>query len=81
MIFTLPGPLKAVDIWVLEQASQSAKPDISVGTICEEVLKLPWEICSETCINHLERQLVIDPAKRPNTEMALKHPFVRSIAI
>jgi serine/threonine protein kinase len=57
------------------------KPYISVGTLREELSKHPREICSETCIDFLEHLLVIDPAKRPRAEMALRHPFVNSVMI
>ncbi|KAI1948000.1 hypothetical protein LOZ12_002099 [Ophidiomyces ophidiicola] len=59
----------------LHPETGEAKPYISVGTLREELLKLPREICSEACIDFIEHLLVIDPAQRPTAEMALKHPF------
>jgi hypothetical protein len=40
-------------------------PYMSVGSLREELQKLPRDICSETCIDFIEHLLVIDPTKRP----------------
>ena len=53
-------------------------PYITVGTVREELQKLPKEVCSEECISFIEHLLIIDPAKRPTAEEALRHPFVSS---
>ncbi|PGH13379.1 CMGC protein kinase [Helicocarpus griseus UAMH5409] len=65
----------------LDPNTGDPKPYISVGTLREELSKLPRELCSESCIDFLECLLVIDPAKRPTAEMALKHPFISSVTI
>ncbi|KAF3491895.1 uncharacterized protein GIQ15_01412 [Arthroderma uncinatum] len=65
----------------LDPKTGEAKPYISVGTLREELQKIPREICSDACIDFLEHVLVIDPAKRPTAEMALKHAFVASITV
>lgn len=62
----------------VDPRSGEDKAYINVGTLREELLKLPREICSEACIDFLEHLLVIDPAQRPTAKMALKHPFVTS---
>ncbi|KAK2836889.1 hypothetical protein FQN49_006622 [Arthroderma sp. PD_2] len=54
-------------------------PFITVGSVREELQKLPRELCSEECIDFIEHLLIIDPAKRPTAEDALRHPFVSSI--
>ncbi|KAM5437511.1 hypothetical protein McanMca71_000876 [Microsporum canis] len=56
-------------------------PFITVGSLREELQKLPREICSEECIDFIEHLLVIDPAGRPTAEEAMKHPFVSSISL
>lgn len=58
-----------------------SKPFIAVGTLREELMSLPREACSEACIDFIEHLMVIDPAKRPTAEMALKHPFVSSVDV
>ncbi|PTU21165.1 hypothetical protein P175DRAFT_0516733 [Aspergillus ochraceoroseus IBT 24754] len=56
------------------------KPYINVGSLREELQKLPRDICSESCIDFIEHLLVIDPAKRPTAKVALQHPFLQSTA-
>ncbi|KAK2784853.1 hypothetical protein FQN53_008186 [Emmonsiellopsis sp. PD_33] len=56
-------------------------PYITVGSLREELQKLPKEICSEDCIDFIEHLLVIDPFKRPTAEKALSHPFVSSVIL
>ncbi|KAK2759911.1 hypothetical protein FQN54_002646 [Arachnomyces sp. PD_36] len=52
-------------------------PYITVGSVREELQNLPREVCSETCIDFIEHLLIVDPAKRPTAEEALRHPFLR----
>lgn len=54
-------------------------PYIAISSLREELLKVPREICSETCINFVQHLLVVDPEKRPSAEAALQHPFVNSV--
>jgi serine/threonine protein kinase len=56
-------------------------PYITVGSVREELQKLSREICSDACIDFIEHLLIIDPAKRPTAEEALRHPFVSSITL
>ncbi|KAK2735225.1 hypothetical protein FQN55_002225 [Onygenales sp. PD_40] len=63
----------------LDPKTGEPKEYLNLGSLREELSKLPREICSETCIDFIEHLLVIDPEKRPTAEMALKHPFVSSI--
>ncbi|PGH36195.1 serine/threonine protein kinase [[Emmonsia] crescens] len=56
-------------------------PYITVGSLRQELQKLPSEICSEACIDFIEHLLVIDTFKRPSAEKALSHPFVSSVII
>ncbi|EFR00864.1 CMGC protein kinase [Nannizzia gypsea CBS 118893] len=56
-------------------------PFITVGSLLDELQKLPREICSEECIDFIEHILVIDPAARPTAEEALKHPYVNSMSL
>lgn len=65
----------------LDPKTGEPKPYIIVGTLREELLKLPRELYSEACNDFLEHVLVIDPEKRPTAEMALRHPFVGSTVI
>lgn len=73
---------KALEIsGYMDPKTGEPKAYINVGTLREELMKIPREICSETCIDFLEHLLVIDPSKRPTAEMALQHPFVCSASI
>ncbi|KLJ05802.1 hypothetical protein EMPG_09321 [Blastomyces silverae] len=73
---------KALDVGgYLDPETGEPKAYINVGSLREELLKLPREICSEICIDFIEHLLVIDPEKRPTAEMALKHPFVSTVTI
>ena len=65
----------------IDPRSGEPKAYMNMGTLREELMKLPREICSETCIDFILHLLVIDPGKRPTAEMALTHPFVNSITI
>ncbi|KAK2797320.1 hypothetical protein FQN51_008586, partial [Onygenales sp. PD_10] len=71
---------KALEIsGYLDLKTGEPKEYINLGSLREELSKLPREICSETCIDFIEHLLVLDPEKRPAAEMALEHPFVSSI--
>jgi serine/threonine protein kinase len=56
------------------------KPYIGLGSLRDELEKLPRDVCSRGCIDFLEHLLVIDPTKRPTAREALQHPFVRTIS-
>jgi hypothetical protein len=63
--------------------SKTSEPTlyITVGAVRGELQKLLREICSEACIDFIQYLLIIDLAKRPTAEEALRHPFVSSIAL
>ncbi|KAI9755845.1 MAG: hypothetical protein M4579_004127 [Chaenotheca gracillima] len=54
-------------------------PFITLGTIRQELEKLPHGEVSEECMDFIEHLLVIDHKKRPTAREALKHPYVRGV--
>ncbi|KAL3423079.1 hypothetical protein PVAG01_04826 [Phlyctema vagabunda] len=49
---------------------------ITVGTIRQELERLPVGTISKECIDFIESLLVVDHTKRPSARDALKHPFI-----
>ena len=49
---------------------------ITVGTIRQELGRLPADTISKECIDFIESLLIIDQTKRPSAKDALKHPFI-----
>lgn len=54
---------------------------ITVGTIRQELEKLPVDTISPACIDFIESLLIIDHEKRPSAKDAIKHPFLQTIKI
>jgi serine/threonine protein kinase len=52
------------------------KKFITVGTIRQELERLPADTISKECIDFIESLLIIDHTKRPSARDALKHPFI-----
>jgi serine/threonine protein kinase len=49
---------------------------ITVGTMRQELERLPMNIISKEYIDFIESLLIIDHIKRPSARDALKHPFI-----
>ncbi|MCJ1307747.1 hypothetical protein MMC25_001395 [Agyrium rufum] len=49
---------------------------IKVGTVRQEMEKLPIGVISKHCMDFIESLLLIDHTKRPTAREALQHPFI-----
>jgi serine/threonine protein kinase len=49
---------------------------ITVGTMRQELERLPADTISKEYIDFIESLLIIDHIKRPSARDALKHPFI-----
>src|SRR3954468_16461104 len=45
--------------------TEQCKPYIGLGSLRQELERLPRDVCSHRCIDFLEYLLVVDPANRP----------------
>jgi hypothetical protein len=53
---------------------------ITVGTLRQELEKLPGPKVSPELVEFIEFLLVVDHAKRPTASEALQHPYLRSLS-
>lgn len=60
------------------QLSESSEPTpfITVGSIIQELERIPNGRVSKECMDFFESLLVVDHTKRPSAREALNHPFI-----
>lgn len=55
------------------------KQYITLGTLEEELTRLPRDLCSRECIDFILYLLNLDYKERPTALDALEHPFIKSL--
>lgn len=53
---------------------------ITMGTLRQELERMPFPKLPPELIDFLEHILVVDTAKRPTASQALKHPYLQSVS-
>ncbi|KAI9678773.1 MAG: hypothetical protein M1817_005830 [Caeruleum heppii] len=66
---------------VVHPTTNIEQPFVTLGTIREELEKVPGKKIDRGCIDFIESLLVVDHTKRPTAREALKHPWLQDTSL